>query len=88
MIQLEDLINRFIKNELEIGVSFSSNANNENVIVTVNDSSLDIAICQKNNWIRHNVYYRDGSREDSIGVIRWFKCGYFVSRLMLYCQFN
>ena len=64
MIQLEDLINRFIKNELEIGVSFSSNANNENVIVTVNDSSLDIATCQKNNLISNNLYYRDGSREE------------------------
>ncbi len=64
MIQVEDLINKFMNNELKVGVSFSNNINNENVIVTVNDTTLDIATCQSNNWIRHNVYYQDGSCEE------------------------
>lgn len=64
MIQVEDLINKFMNNELKVGLSFSNNINNENVIVIVNDNTLDIATCQKNNWIRHNVYYRDGTCEE------------------------
>lgn len=40
------------------------NSDDENVIVSINDEKATITTCQKNGWLRINVYWKDGTYEE------------------------
>lgn len=53
------LIEKFYNNMLEIGTFTTTDDENNNVIVEVEKDKLTIKTCQKNGWIRINVYHND-----------------------------
>lgn len=44
---------------------FGENEQGEENIISINRDNVTVSTYQKNGWIRQNVYYRDGSTEES-----------------------
>ncbi len=63
---VKELISRFQNSTLDIpnGVYNTVNENGENVIIYINEQELHFTTCQTNNYIRNNVYYKDGTTEE------------------------
>lgn len=43
---------------------FGTNADGENVIISVNASNITVQTMQKNGWLRTNVLWEDGTVEE------------------------
>lgn len=63
---IQDLISKFQNNTLDIpnGNYTTTNEQGNNVIVYIQDNELHFVTSQANNYIRHNVYYKDGTKEE------------------------
>lgn len=66
MKSLDDLVKDFINDTLTVdkGTYNTTNAYKENLIIDIKGDSLEIITCQNNGWLRHNVYYKDGVKEE------------------------
>ncbi len=46
------------------GIFTGHNDSGEGITVTVSQDDLMVTTCQKNGWVRKNIYYRDGTSEE------------------------
>lgn len=61
-------LQQFIKKWSKSDVPFAGrNDLGEHVLVSVNEDNVDVATIQKNNVMRHNTYWLDGTSEE------WFE---------------
>lgn len=54
-----NLVEKFYNNMLKRGTFTTTDDENNDVIVVVEKDKLTTKTCQKNDWIRVNVYYND-----------------------------
>jgi hypothetical protein len=40
------------------------NVDGENIMISVNTDNITVETFQNNNWIRENIYWKDGTREE------------------------
>lgn len=63
-IIIKDLIDDFMEGKLEPDIYSGFNEDKEVVFVIINKDKLVFITSQKNNFIRFNVIYRDGTKEE------------------------
>ena len=61
MTEYEKLFKKFGLVNQQVG----ENEKGEWVIVTINKEFAMVTTSQKNGWLRHNVYWKDGTEEES-----------------------
>lgn len=63
-IIIKDLIDDFIEGKLEPDIYSGFNEDKEVVFVIISEDKLIFITSQKNNFIRFNVIYKDGTKEE------------------------
>ena len=63
-IIIKDLIDDFIEGKLEPDIYSGFNEDKEVVFVIISEDKLIFITSQKNNFIRFNVIYKDGTKDE------------------------